>query len=628
MRKTESLKKAVSNIFSLRTLVLILIYSVLEIMSLESAFLLRFDFNFRQFDNHLQPEALLLCLIINLLSLLFFGQFKGLLSFFHMPDLIKIFWALTVSSAIILALNFADVDGFAKIPRSVIMADYLFSLILFSAFRLTLRVYRERIATDKIHTRANKRVAIIGAGDVGTAIASNFLNHKSLGIKPVVFLDEDKTKIGKEVLGLEVASLNQNFSTISKRFGIDKAIIAISNLPKPKIGEISAKFAKIGVETSIVPSYYDLTMGFAKVSNLREVSITDVLGREAVSLASPVVDDMIKGKTIMVTGAGGSIGSELCRQIAIKAPSLLILLDHCEVQLFQIEQNLIRGEYGVPLKPLVGSVADKNRMESIIAKYKPDLIFHAAAHKHVPMMESQPGEALKNNTLGTWNLASIASAHNVEKFILISTDKAINPTNVMGATKRLAEKSIQAMQSRPGNKTQFAAVRFGNVLGSSGSVIPTFKRQISEGGPVTVTHPEVTRYFMTIPEAVGLVLQCGAQARGGEIFVLDMGEPVKVIDLARQMIRLSGFEPDIDIKIKIIGLRPGEKLYEELQHKNESLEKTGHPRIFGFVSEMPKYAEMEKVAAEIREAADSKTINELKSLIKEKVPEYCAQIYE
>lgn len=604
------------------------IYMAIEFLSLAAAFLLRFDFSFKPIGKFISADIIAVIFGIKLFSLLIFGQFKWLLSFFHMPDLIKIFWAMTLSSAAILFLNCFEISAISAMPKSVLMADYLFSLILFSAFRLALRVCRERMVKDKFHSRVDKRVAIIGAGEVGTAIASNFLAHKGLGITPVVFLDEDETKIGKEVMGLEVADLGENFSRLAKRFGIDKAIIAISNLPRQKIGEISAKFAKIGVETSIVPSYYDLTMGFAKVSNLREVSITDVLGRETVSLSSPIVDSMIKGKTILVTGAGGSIGSELCRQIAIKAPSLLILLDHCEVQLFQIEQNLIRGEYGVPLKPLVGSVADKSRMENIISKYKPDIIFHAAAHKHVPMMESQPGEALKNNTLGTWDLASIASAHNVEKFILISTDKAINPTNVMGATKRLAEKSIQAMQSRPGNKTQFAAVRFGNVLGSSGSVIPTFKRQISEGGPVTVTHPEVTRYFMTIPEAVGLVLQCGAQARGGEIFALDMGEPVKVIDLARQMIRLSGFEPDIDIKIKIIGLRPGEKLYEELQHKNESLEKTGHPRIFGFISEMPKYADMEKVVAEIREAADTKTINELKNLIKEKVPEYSAQIYE
>ena len=304
------------------------------------------------------------------------------------------------------------------------------------------------------------------------------------------------------------------------------------------------------------------------------------------------------------------------------------MLDHCEVQLFQVEQKILRGGYGINIKPLVGSVADERRMERIISFYKPELIFHAAAHKHVPMMESQPGEALKNNTFGTWNIARIASKYGVEKFLLISTDKAINPTNVMGATKRLAEKAVQAVQNSAGNKTQFVAVRFGNVLGSSGSVIPTFKRQIAEGGPLTVTHPEVTRYFMTIPEAVGLVLQCGAQAVGGEIFVLDMGEPVKVVDLARQMIRLSGYEPDVDIKIKFIGLRPGEKLYEELQHKNETLVKTEHPRIFGFVSEPPSFERMQGVIDEILATADKRSSNDLKRFILEYVPEYKPQINE
>ncbi|MFR6031853.1 MAG: UDP-N-acetylglucosamine 4,6-dehydratase family protein [Bacilli bacterium] len=371
-----------------------------------------------------------------------------------------------------------------------------------------------------------------------------------------------------------------------------------------------------------------MASGRVKASLLRDVDIEDVLGREPVKLDDLAIDKMIQGKIVMVTGAGGSIGRELCRQIASKSPELLIMVDHCEVQLFQVEQEILDYEFGAKIKPLVGNVADEARMEAVISKYHPNIIFHAAAHKHVPMMESQPGEALKNNTLGTWILAGVASRNNVEKFLLISTDKAVNPTNVMGASKRLAEKAIQAMQSRPGNKTIFVAVRFGNVLGSSGSVIPTFKKQISHGGPVTVTHPEVTRYFMTIPEAVGLVLQCAAQAYGGEIFVLNMGEPVKVIDLARQLIRLSGLEPDVDIQIKIIGLRPGEKLYEEIQHKNESLVDTPNPRIYGFVSEMPSYGEVEKIISDIKKNVDTKSVNELKRFIFTVVPEYKAQFYD
>ena len=617
----------VPSFVSFRTLAVFCIYVVLAFFSLIMSFMLRFDFNFSSIDKFDVMDVFWVFLPIKIFLLAVFGQFKGLLTFFHIPDLLRIFWAMICSSLALYAVNTAVFDGLL-VPRGVILTDFVLSTIFYSFFRLSMRMYRERFMRDTLHVVRKKRVAIIGAGDVGTSLASDLLSRRNMGLLPVVFLDEDKSKIGKQILGLEVVDLNRNFATLVNSYKIDRAIIAISNFSKVRIAEITSSFSKIGVETGIVPSYYDLASGFAKVSNFREVAIEDILGREQVPLDSHAIDEMVKNKVVMVTGAGGSIGSELCRQIAMKSPSLLIMVDHCEVQLFQIEQKIIRGEYGINIKPLVGSVSDERRMDRIISTYKPQIIFHAAAHKHVPMMESQPGEALKNNTYGTWNIAEIASTHGVEKFLLISTDKAINPTNVMGATKRLAEKAIQAMQNRKGNSTQFVAVRFGNVLGSSGSVIPTFKRQIEEGGPVTVTHPEVTRYFMTIPEAVGLVLQCGAQAVGGEIFVLDMGDPVKVIDLARHMIRLSGFEPDTDIKIKIIGLRPGEKLYEELQHKNEELVKTSHPRIFGFISKPPSYSEMKRVVEQIKLNADNLCINDLKRFIFENVPEYKAQFYD
>ncbi len=617
----------VPSFVSFRTLAVFCIYVVLAFFSLIMSFMLRFDFNFSSIDKFDVMDVFWVFLPIKIFLLAVFGQFKGLLTFFHIPDLLRIFWAMICSSLALYAVNTAVFDGLL-VPRGVILTDFVLSTIFYSFFRLSMRMYRERFMRDTLHVVRKKRVAIIGAGDVGTSLASDLLSRRNMGLLPVVFLDEDKSKIGKQILGIEVVDLNRNFATLVNSYKIDRAIIAISNFSKVRIAEITSSFSKIGVETGIVPSYYDLASGFAKVSNFREVAIEDILGREQVPLDSHAIDEMVKNKVVMVTGAGGSIGSELCRQIAMKSPSLLIMVDHCEVQLFQIEQKIIRGEYGINIKPLVGSVSDERRMDRIISTYKPQIIFHAAAHKHVPMMESQPGEALKNNTYGTWNIAEIASTHGVEKFLLISTDKAINPTNVMGATKRLAEKAIQAMQNRKGNSTQFVAVRFGNVLGSSGSVIPTFKRQIEEGGPVTVTHPEVTRYFMTIPEAVGLVLQCGAQAVGGEIFVLDMGDPVKVIDLARHMIRLSGFEPDTDIKIKIIGLRPGEKLYEELQHKNEELVKTSHPRIFGFISKPPSYSEMKRVVEQIKLNADNLCINDLKRFIFENVPEYKAQFYD
>ncbi len=619
----------VPSLFSLRTAVLLSAYIFMAFVSILVSFMLRFDFDFSKMSDF-NLSLLRVCTVVlpfKIFFLALFGQFKNLFSYSQIQDILRIFWAMLLAATAIFAVNYFVFAG-KLIPRGVILEDFVLSVVAFSFIRLSLRMYREYFMRDTLHSVRKKRVAIIGAGDLGVMLASDLLARKSMGITPVVFLDDDPAKIGHQILGLEVLKLKCNFDSLVSSYKIDRAIIAISSLSRTKISEITTAFSRLGVETSIVPSYYELASGYAKVSNFREVAIEDILGRQQIPLDTHSIDGMIKNKVVMVTGAGGSIGSELCKQIAAKSPSLLILLDHCEVQLFQIEQKIIRGEYGINIKPLVGSVADEKRMERIISKYHPQLIFHAAAHKHVPMMESQPSEALKNNTFGTWNIAELASKYGVEKFLLISTDKAINPTNVMGASKRLAEKAVQAIQNKEGNKTQFVAVRFGNVLGSSGSVIPTFKRQISEGGPVTVTHPEVTRYFMTIPEAVGLVLQCAAQAEGGEIFVLDMGEPVKVIDLARHMIRLSGYEPDVDIKIKIIGLRPGEKLYEELQHKNESLVKTANPRIFGFVAQPPSYDEMKTVVEEIKQTADRRDINDLKRFIFKNVPEYKAQFYD
>ena len=616
--------------FSIRTLVIFIMYGIMIVASFFSAYLLRFDFNFKILGEYNPIGFLFVVLAVKYFYLLIFGQFKGLMTFFHIPDVIKIFWVMMFSAVTLLALNYFLFfnAGVPIIPRGVILSDMLLSMVIFGSARIVMRMYRERSMVEKGATHSPKRVMIIGAGDIGTSLAADLIARKNLGILPVLFLDDDPQKWGKQIMGIEVAPLEGNMSNFVSGFKIDRAIIASVRFSGQRISKIISALHKIGIETSIVPSYHDLASGRVKASLLRDVDIEDVLGREPVKLDDLAIDKMIQGKIVMVTGAGGSIGRELCRQIASKSPELLIMVDHCEVQLFQVEQEILDYEFGAKIKPLVGNVADEARMEAVISKYRPNIIFHAAAHKHVPMMESQPGEALKNNTLGTWILAGVASRNNVEKFLLISTDKAINPTNVMGASKRLAEKAIQAMQSRPGNKTIFVAVRFGNVLGSSGSVIPTFKKQISYGGPVTVTHPEVTRYFMTIPEAVGLVLQCAAQAYGGEIFVLNMGEPVKVIDLARQLIRLSGLEPDVDIQIKIIGLRPGEKLYEEIQHKNESLVDTPNPRIYGFVSEMPSYGEVEKIISDIKKNVDTKSVNELKRFIFTVVPEYKAQFYD
>jgi FlaA1/EpsC-like NDP-sugar epimerase len=392
--------------------------------------------------------------------------------------------------------------------------------------------------------------------------------------------------------------------------------------PAKRIGELVKLLQRAHLKFETVPSFDQLATGQVKVSQLREVEIQDLLGREPVELETENIRALLSGRVVMVTGAGGSIGSELCRQIASFNPQRLLLVEQSEVQIFQIEQELIEKGFGGIVLPLVADVMEEARVRYILQRFQPAVIFHAAAHKHVPMMESQPGEAIKNNTFATALLARLASEYGVERFVLISTDKAINPTNVMGATKRLSEIFCQALHADPQNKTKFMAVRFGNVLGSSGSVIPIFKKQIALGGPVKVTHPDVTRYFMTIPEAAGLVLQAATQGVGGEIFVLDMGEPVKIVELARQLIELSGLKPEEDIDIEYVGLRPGEKLFEELSHKGENVTPTNHSKIMRFVCQPHELGEVEKVFAEIQDHLYTAEPLELKMLLKKAVPEY------
>ena len=608
--------------FTFRTVALLFIYATIFAVSISTAFFLRFE-NLALIEVYRPFQTFVAALAIKIPMLFFFGQFRGLLRFFHMPDLVRIFFASAISSAL---LYLVDIGGFITVPRGVILIDFTMSLICLCAFRLSLRIYSEHSVTNT-KTALRQHIAIIGAGDTGCSLAADLLAKPNLGITPVLFLDDDKSKHGRTIMGLNVLPIESNILAAKQNYGIDKMIIAMPSAPPHRIGEVAQAIRRLGIPVNIVPSAEDMVTGRVTLSKIRNVEISDILGRPTVQLEGGAIGDLLKNKTVLVTGAGGSIGSELCRQIASKNPSTLVLLEQCEVLMFQIEQDILSRGYGIDVRSVIADVTDRRRMESVFEKYRPDIVFHAAAHKHVPMMEYQPGEALKNNTYGTWLAASLSSKYGVGKFVLISTDKAINPTNVMGATKRLSEMAVRAQQDARGNRTAFAAVRFGNVLGSSGSVIPTFKKQIENGGPVTVTHPEITRYFMTIPEAVGLVLQCGALADGGEIFVLDMGSPMKIIDIARQLIRLSGFEPDVDINIEITGLRPGEKLFEEIQHKSEHLTPTKHPRIFGFASPNPSPEEVAEMMKEILEKADNSEANDLKRLILKYVPEYKAQFY-
>jgi len=423
------------------------------------------------------------------------------------------------------------------------------------------------------------RVLIIGAGCAGEMVVKELEKNPQLNKKAVAIIDDDITRVGDKIFGIDIVGTRKSILKVVKLYNIDEIIFSIANISKKGKKEIIDICKNTNCKIKTIPGIYEIIDGKVDIKQVRDVEIEDLLGREPIEVDFSLMGSYIQDSTILVTGAGGSIGSELCRQIANIKPKKLIMLDNYENNLYSIQQELIR-KYGNSIKMIavVASIREQKRMEKIFDKYRPEVVFHAAAHKHVPLMEASPGEAIKNNVFGTLNVAMVSSKYNVKRFLLISTDKAVNPTNVMGATKRAAEMIIQSLNEE--SRTEFVAVRFGNVLGSNGSVIPLFKRQIEEGGPVTVTHPNIIRYFMTIEEAVGLVIQAGGMAKGGEIFVLDMGEQVKILDLAKNLIRLSGFEPDVDIKIVFTGLRPGEKLYEELLMSEEGLLDTKHKKIF------------------------------------------------
>jgi FlaA1/EpsC-like NDP-sugar epimerase len=610
-----------------RHLSVLICYGGLLIFSFYLAYELRFDFEIEEKWHLARRHQVLWVVPIELVVLYIFGQFRGFLSYFRLPDLMRLGLALLTSTGVLMilwiVLNVFTREVAAP-PLSVIVGNFLVATTLLSSFRVGLRHYREGQPTSSTPKRGGgqRLVAIVGAGEVGSAVAADLMAKRGLGLRPVVFFDDNTAKHGHDIHGIPVAGPPDQMAVAREAYDFEQIIIALPASAHRRIREVIGWAKALKLETEIMPSMWDLASGRVQASQVRPVELEDLLGREPVSLDSAQIQEMVQERVVMVTGAGGSIGAELCRQIANRTPSRLILVDHSEVQLFQIEQELIGLGHGSLILPFVATVLDQDRMGWILRTYKPALVFHAAAHKHVPMMEHQPVEALKNNSVGTYQLARLALEHHVQKFVLISTDKAVNPTSVMGCSKRLAEMAVQALQQIPGQTTQFCAVRFGNVLGSSGSVIPTFKRQIAEGGPVTVTHPEVMRYFMTIPESVGLVLQAASLAKGGEIFVLDMGQPIKIVDVARQLIELSGFRPDIDIEIKYIGLRPGEKLFEEVQHKGEQFQQTSHARICRFVCEAATPAQVEEWMRLLAPQLVAGRRDEVKQFLTQFVPEY------
>ncbi|WP_432363799.1 polysaccharide biosynthesis protein [Sporosarcina sp. UB5] len=502
-----------------------------------------------------------------------YGLYRKVWSYASIGELKAIFKAVTLTIAVVVV---AQLVLTKDVNARALFLTWMLHILLIGGSRLSWRLTRDSFR--KTDENGMTRTMIIGAGQAGTMVARQLQNNPESGMKPVLFLDDDRAKKGLELYGIKIVGGINNLEEKVKDNHIEKIVIAIPSMAKQDMTELMKRCVATGIRTQMIPRIEDLMTGKVSVKDMRDVKIEDLLGRDEVQLDMKAIKEKLTNKTILVTGAGGSIGSEICRQVAAFKPKSLILLGHGESSIYNIDMELRQKvSSDIEIIPIIADVQDRDRIFDIVAEYKPDVIYHAAAHKHVPLMEANPMEAVKNNIFGTKNVAEAADTFAVPHFVLVSTDKAVNPPNVMGATKRFAEMVVQNLAKN--SKTKFAAVRFGNVLGSRGSVVPLFKKQIAKGGPVTVTDPEMTRYFMTIPEASRLVIQAGTLARGGEVFVLDMGEPVKIVDLAKNLIRLSGYRED-EIEIKYSGIRPGEKLFEELLNESEIQSEYVYPKIY------------------------------------------------
>lgn len=561
--------------FTAKRLLLLLIDVVLLNMALWFSFYLRYEGKIPLSFIQSWGYMALVMTSIRIACFVTFGLYQSLWKYSSIPELCQILKAVLVSS--VLQYLISKLIGFG-VSRSVFVIDFGVVLILTGGARLAIRMRRE-VLTGWDPAKKVKRVLVVGAGNAGALIIREMLREQPVTYHPVAVVDDDPNKIFSRLHGVPVAGKVEQLAQVSRKYAADEILVAIPSASKSRLREIVNQAKKTGLPVRILPGILAMANGEeVSLNQAREVQIEDLLGRKPVQVDLAAMAGYLQGERILVTGAGGSIGSELCRQISGFSPGILLLLGRGENSIYEIDQELNFSHPGVRKKALIADVRDRMKMERIFREYRPTVVFHAAAHKHVPLMEDAPDEAIKNNIFGTKNLAELADKYGVKRFVLVSTDKAVNPTSVMGATKRMAEKIIQYMAAH--SKTRYCAVRFGNVLGSRGSVVPLFQKQIAAGGPVTITHPEMTRYFMTIPEAVSLVIQAGAMEANGEIFLLDMGEPVRILDLARDLIRLSGLEPDKDIKIQYCGVRPGEKIIEELLTAEEGVATTKYERIY------------------------------------------------
>ncbi|ASS76726.1 polysaccharide biosynthesis protein [Tumebacillus algifaecis] len=561
----------------LRLLTLGALDACIAAMAVTLAYCLRFDFQVLPQFMSAFPYLLLMHVVLTPIIFYAMKMYHSVLEYASIGELKTILKATVVAGLILTLIQqmiHLQVEWFV-VPRTVLLLTWLLTLLGVGGMRLAQRMFRDAVARTEPSLPS---VLIVGAGSAGVLIARELKTSPYSTLNPVAFIDDDLKKQGLSILGLPVVGGRSKIPHAVEKYGVQKILIAIPSALEKETAQILEICKLTNCQISTLPRVADIVAGKVSVNMIREVSVEDLLGREAVTVDLEGVASYVSDQVVLVTGAGGSIGSELCRQISKFAPKQLLLLGHGENSIYEIELELRNKFPALPLVTIIADIQDRKRLNAVFDTYRPSVVFHAAAHKHVPLMERNPQEAIKNNVLGTMHVAECAHEYGAKRFVMISSDKAVNPTSVMGVSKRVAEMVIQGLDRI--SQTQFVAVRFGNVLGSRGSVIPIFKRQILAGGPVTVTHPDMVRYFMTIPEASQLVVQAGALAEGGEIFILDMGAPVNIADLARDLIRLSGLRPEEDIDIVYTGIRPGEKLFEEILTNEEGTEETKHNRIF------------------------------------------------
>jgi len=599
------------------------------------SYLLRFNFQVPGESMILMKRLLPLMIVIKIVAFFYCDLYRGMWRYTSIRDFFDIIRAASISSLLIVALVLY-MHRFAGFARSVFIIDWVLTVVFISGFRLSIRIYfwlgsgdeTARLSLRRfLRSRGSKRdgrksLLIIGAGDCGEKIFREIQDNARLKYHVVGFLDDDPDKVGMKIHGAPVVGTTGEITYLAPKLGAEEVLIAIPSATGKQMREIVANCEEMDLPFKTLPGMGELIDGKVSVKAIRDVAYRDLLGREVIELEEERIGAYLKGSRVLITGAGGSIGSELCRQICRFGPSSAILYERAESALYEIDLELKGSFPDTEIISQLADIRDRAQLSMAFSNFRPQVVFHAAAYKHVPMMEQHPWKAVRNNIFGTRNVVDISREHGVERFVFVSTDKAVRPTNIMGATKRVAEMLVQAQNTCGLTDAPFVIVRFGNVVGSVGSVVPLFRKQIEKGGPVTVTHPEVSRYFMTIPEACQLILQAGAMGYGGEIFILDMGTPIRIVDMARDLIRLSGFEPEVDIPIEYIGLRPGEKLREELITEGEGIVPTSHEKIMVLRGKVWDQAVLNGKIDELKDLAYRQDGEAIRGTLKEIVPDY------